>query len=855
MPTVSTFTVVPKLPARLARLHDIAFNLWWCWDSDAIELFFRMDRDMWEETGQNPVLQLGRVAQERLIELAEDEGFLAHLDRVAERLDEYMASSPWQDKNPGSPPDFNVAYFSAEFGIHESLSIYSGGLGLLAGDHLKSASDLGLPLVGVGLLYREGYHRQYLNADGWQQEQYPQNDFYNMALAAVKDPNDKAGGQLVVDVAFPGRTVKARVWMVQVGRVPLYLLDTDFAENDADDREITGQLYGGDREMRIRQEILLGMGGVKALHALDVWPTIYHMNEGHSAFMTLQRVRDLVVGDKVKLDYALEAVKAASVFTTHTPVPAGNDMFNQDMIERYLGKWCEEVGMPMAQLMALGRQNPEDLREPFCMTVLAIKLSSNSNGVSKLHGEVARGMWARTFPGVPEAEAPITSITNGVHPRFWVSRDLQVIFDRYLGPSWILNPSDPEVWAKIDDVPDAELWRTHERRRERLVAFCRRRLTKQLINRSAPPSEVQRAAEILDPEMLTIGFARRFATYKRATMILRDPERLHRILTNPKRPIQLVLAGKAHPQDHQGKELIRSLIHFVREFDLRNQIVFIENYDINVARYMVQGVDCWLNTPRRPMEASGTSGMKAALNGAQNISVPDGWWCEAETLGANGWSIGKGEEYENPDEQDWLESEALYDILEREVAPTFYGDERDRVPRAWVNRMKTAIKTIAPVFNTHRMVQDYADTFYVPYANRRNRLRANKRKAGDALTDWKLRIREQWGQVAFRATSSDATEGLPFGGRLAVSADLHLGALKPEDVLVEVYYGGLDTQGRIAAGTPVRLESRQDLGDSVYRFAGEVPCDRTGQQGFAFRAVPYHADLAQKHEMALITWA
>jgi starch phosphorylase len=852
MSSVSIFTVVPKLPEQIAPLRDIAFNMWWCSDSEAIELFFRIDRDLWEEVGQNPVRMLGLTSQERLHELAEDDSFLSHLDRVHSDLKDYLSANPWAEKNPDSPEGFAAAYFSAEFGIHESVSIYSGGLGVLAGDHLKSASDLGLPLVGVGLLYREGYHRQYLNADGWQQEEYPLNDFYNMPLEQVLGDD---GAPLVVDVQYPERVVKVRVWKLQVGRVPLYLLDTDFDANDQDDREITGQLYGGDRDMRIRQEIILGMGGVRALMAMGIRPSVYHMNEGHAAFMTLERVRNLLEHEDISIEEATEAVKVASVFTTHTPVPAGNDMFSHDVIERYFSRWCDEVGMPMHDLLALGRQNPEDTREPFCMTVLALKLSSGANGVSALHGKVARGMWARTFPDIPEDEVPITSITNGIHPRFWVSREMQVVYDRYLGPNWRTTPSDEAVWGRIAEAPDAELWRTHERRRSRLVAFARRRLHRQLRHRGSPPSEVQAASEVLDPEVLTIGFARRFATYKRANLLLRDPDRLHQIITNPKRPVQFIVSGKAHPQDNQGKELIRNFIHYTRQHNLRNQIMFIENYDINVGRYMVQGVDCWLNTPRRPMEASGTSGMKVALNGGLNISIPDGWWCEAELLGENGWSIGRGEEYDNPEEQDRLESEALYDMLENDIAPMFYDRQRDDVPREWVERMKTTIGTIGPVFNTHRMVQDYADAFYIPSTIRRAAMRADGRKRVRALADWKRRIRENWSHVAIRSISSGPTEALLFGSKLKVTAEICLGNLTPDDIILEVYFGDIDPHERIPHGQAIAMKCQKDLGDSVWRFDGALSCEKTGQQGFMVRAIPSHPDLAHKHEMALITWA
>lgn len=852
MPRISTYTVVPKLPERLKRLRDIANNLWWCWEPEAIELFLRIERDLWSKVNQNPTQLLGLVSQDRLAALATEDSFLAHLDRVAARLDSYMQSGSWRERNPSAPEGFNVAYFSAEFALHESVPIYSGGLGVLAGDHLKSASDLGLPAVGVSLLYREGYFQQYLNADGWQQERYPRNDFYNMPLTLMLDAQGK---QLTVEVAYPEGPAKARVWRCQVGRVPLYLLDCDYPENDPDDREITGRLYAADRNMRIRQEIMLGMGGVKALHAMGIYPTVYHMNEGHSAFMTLQRIKDLIETERLTVDQALEAVKAGSVFTTHTPVAAGNEMFPPDMIDRYFRTFTQEIGMPMEQLLSLGRQDPHDHREPFCMTVLALRLSTMANGVSALHGQTARSMWQRTWADIPEPEVPITSIVNGIHTRFWTSRDMAGLYDRYLGPGWVANPADPVVWARIDQVPDAELWRTHERRRERLVTYARRRLVAQLEARGAPSVEIRAAGEALDPEVLTIAFARRFATYKRANMILMDPERLVRILTNDKRLVQFIIAGKAHPADNQGKELIRNIIHFVRKYNVRNHVVFLEDYDLNLARYMVQGVDCWLNTPRRPLEASGTSGMKAAVNGVLHISIPDGWWCEAQGLGENGWTIGRGESYPNPDEQDVVESDTLYSLLEREVVPMFYERGRDGLPRRWIERMKTAIKTICPMFNTHRMVQEYTDRFYIPCTLRRNALRADGRSRSKALAEWKQKIRRRWGNIRVVSVESGPTEALPYGSRLDVRADVYLDELTDQDVTVEVYYGGLDPLGRIADGRYIRMDFAERLDGKVYRFTGAIHCDKTGQQGFTVRVIPSHPDLAHKHETCLISWA
>lgn len=852
MATVSKFTVVPRLPERLEVLLDIASNLWWCWNHDAIDLFHRMDRDLWTKVQQNPCKMLGQISQLRLEELAQDDSFLAHQDRVADKLKTYMATNTWASKNPDAPDDFRVAYMSAEFGLHESLRIYSGGLGILAGDHLKASSDLGLPLVGIGLLYRGGYFSQYLNTDGWQQETYPHNDFYNMAITQERDASGKA---LTITVPYPEGPVTVNLWRCQVGRVPLYLLDCDHEANTPAARAITAQLYGGDHETRVRQEILLGMGGVLAMHAVGIKPTTYHMNEGHAAFMTLQRIKELMAEEGLSFEQAVETVKAGSFFTTHTPVPAGNDMFEPGLVERYFRGYCDEVGISFERFLQMGRQNPNDSHEPFCMTVLALRLSSGANGVSKLHGEVARNMWSLTWKGIPEDEVPITSITNGIHTRSFISRDLSDLYDRYLGPGWVNSPDDHSIWKRIDEVPDTELWRTHERRRERLVNFARSRLASQYENRGAPDTELKICREVLNPDALTIGFARRFATYKRATLILHDPERLERILTNPNRPVQFIIAGKAHPQDAAGKQLIRALQHFAQEPDIRRCFVFLEDYDINVARYMVQGVDCWLNTPRRPMEASGTSGMKASANGALNISIPDGWWCEAENLGPNGWSIGRGEHYDNLAEQDRVESEALYELLEKEVVPIFYDRGSDDLPREWIRRMKAAIGTIGPVFNTYRMVQEYTDRCYIPSSLRRKSLKADNHERAIALAAWKQGIDREWPKVHVHAIEAETTENLPVGASLPVTAEVFLGSLTPSDVTVEVYFGTLNAEDNISAGALAEMQSERSTGDGIYRYSGEIRCDHTGQHGFTVRVIPSHPDLAQKHETSRITWA
>src|SRR5262245_35073270 len=724
---VRTFTVLPCLPERLRPLQKLAYNLWMGWNHEAVALFRRIDVDAWEEVGHSPVKLLGALDQARLEQLLDDDGFLAHMDRGAGEFDAYLKAPSWfQETYPGAPADFRVAYFSAEFGIHESVPVYSGGLGVLSGDHLKSASDLGLPLVGVGLMYREGYFRQYLTIDGWQQERYPENDFFNLPLHAE---HAQDGSPLTVGVPLHGREVHARIWRLQVGRVPLYLLDTNIPRNTPEDRVITARLYGGDHDMRIRQELILGIGGVKALRAVGKPPTVCHMNEGHSAFSGLERIREMIAQTGCDFATAREAASAGTAFTTHTPVPAGNDVFSPQLIEHYFGPMLPSLKIDRQELLALGRQNPSDPNEPFGMTVLALKLSNVANGVSALHGRVSRNMWKEIWANLPIAEVPITSITNGVHTLSWVSPDMAQLYDRYLGIGWRgRRPDESESWKRVESIPDAELWRTHERRRERLVAFARSRLKAQLKRRGSPPSEVEAAEEVLDPDALTLGFARRFATYKRGDLLFRNLERLSALLNNKDRPVQIIFSGKAHPKDQGGKELIARVVQFARKLEFRRRVVFLEDYDMNVARYLVQGVDVWLNNPRRPLEASGTSGMKVCPNGGLNLSILDGWWCEGYD-GDNGWAIGAGEEYTDLHYQDDVESRALVDLVEQDLVPLFYNRGSDGLPRGWIRRMKRCIMTLVPVFNTNRMVEEYTERCYIPSHSRFAKLSVEQLKA------------------------------------------------------------------------------------------------------------------------------
>ncbi|MEM2870499.1 MAG: alpha-glucan family phosphorylase [Thermoplasmata archaeon] len=852
MRPVRTVTVVAALPERLKPLQPLAYNLCWTWNHDAMDLFKRLDPELWEATNHNPVKMLGSVLQPRLDAAARDEGFIAQLEGVVRSVNEYMTQDTWYDRTFGRPSGPLVAYFSAEFGVTESLPLYSGGLGVLAGDHLKSCAEMGIPLVGVGLLYRVGYFRQYLSEDGMQGESYTPNDFYEMPLMLLSDAEDKP---VQVEVELPGRRVRARVWRAQIGRVSLFLLDSDIPENRESDRRITGQLYGGDMDMRIQQEILLGFGGVRLMEALGLNPTIYHMNEGHSAFLAIERAASLMRKHELSFWEALELARAGNVFTTHTPVPAGIDVFPPEMMERYFGDYVRRLGVDWEEFLGLGRQNPRDQREGFSMAVLALRTAWATNAVSRLHSKVSRRMWQGLWPGVPPDEIPISHITNGIHHRSWISKDMAELLIRYLGPKWIKDPSDHTVWQNVYKIPDEELWGTHSRRRERLVAFARRRLKAQLIARGAPPSEIAAAEETLDPRILTIGFARRFATYKRATLLFYNPDRLASILNNEKRPIQIIFAGKAHPLDGPGKEMIRRVVQYSRRELFRQRLVFLEDYDQTVARYMVQGCDVWLNTPRRPLEASGTSGMKAAANGAINLSVLDGWWDEAYTPSV-GWAIGKREEeFPDSNQQDAADAAHIYRLLEEEIAPLFYDVGQDSVPNLWVAKMKASMATICPFFNTNRMVRDYLERMYLPGAKRFAELSANKAERARALAHWKSRLAASWHEVFVDRVELEPQGEVTVGTRMDVRARVGLGRLGPEDIVVQVVQGRVNPSGEFMETRVVSMERVSSNPDGTLTYAGSFTPSEAGLYGATIRILPQHKDLPTPFLPGFIIWA
>ncbi len=853
MKKIQEYSVVPSLPAKLARLREIARNLYWSWDQDSIELFRRMDPQLWETTRHNPVMMLQTIDQQALEQLADDDGFISLLDQVSETLNKYVNDKKtWFSREyPDAADKFKVAYFSAEFGITECLPVYSGGLGILAGDHVKSASDLGVPLVGVGLMYQHGYFRQYLNIDGYQQEAYYDNDPFKMPLHLQREPDN---GTRKIAVDFPGRQVIARIWHARVGRVNLYLLDTNLPENSPNDRAITYQLYGGDKEMRIQQEIMIGIGGVQALAAMEIEPCTIHMNEGHAAFSGIGRILRLIEEKGLTFEEALTVVRSGGIFTTHTPVPAGIDIFESTLVDRYFSHLYSRLGLDRKKFLALGRRNQDNDLEPFNMSFLAMRLSAHYNGVSRLHGSVSRSMWRANWPEVPVDDIPISHVTNGIHIASWISRETAELYDRYLGHRWRDDPTAKDAWERMDSLPDEALWRTHELRRERLVSFARRRLKKQLIERGSTSQDIERSDRALDPNALTIGFARRFATYKRATLLLRDVDRLKKMLTDEQRPVQFLFAGKAHPRDEEGKSLIRQLVHFARDLDMGRRVVFLENYDMIVSRYMVQGVDVWLNTPRRPMEASGTSGMKVVPNGGLNLSVLDGWWVEGYEIDQNsGWAIGRGEEYDDLALQDQVEANALYNQLENDVIPLFYDRGTDGLPRRWIEKMKDSISKLSPMYNTHRMVQEYVSRFYMNAAKNCTGLREGDYKEARDFAAWKEKMLGNWQGVSIDEVSADTTTDFVVGQQLEVTATLKLGALSAGNLAVEVYYGPLDARRNITGSSTALMEPGKENG-GVTTFSGKVPCNHSGQHGYTIRVLPRHEHLVNPYELGLILW-
>ena len=852
MQPIRTVEVAPFLPEELESLRPLAYNLRWTWDHETVSLFKRLDRELWESTSHNPVLMLGTIKQETLDEAAKDEALLAHLERIYQKNERYLrAEGTWYKRQPRRPQNELVAYFSAEYGITEALPIYSGGLGILSGDHVKAASDLGLPFVAVGIAYQQGYFRQYLNQDGWQQERYPINDFYNMPMQLVRKPD---GEPLLIQIELPGRPVNIQVWKAQVGRVPLYLMDTNIPQRRNEDEDITDALYHADPDVRIKQEIILGIGGIRVLQALGYEPTICHMNEGHSAFLALERINILMRKHNLSFYEAREVASAGNLFTTHTAVPAGIDKFSPELVEKYFGGYYPALGLSQEEFLALGRNDATDDTELFSMANLAIKLSAKTNAVSRLHGDVSRKLFQNNWPGVPEDEVPITYVTNGIHAPSFISDDMAELFDRYLGPRWADDSGDPNIWKRVEDIPDEEFWRLRWRRRERLIDFCRKRVRHQMEKRGALPSELKEAAEILTPDALTIGFSRRVATYKRLTLMLRDAKRLAGLLGNKDQPIQIIMAGKAHPEDTPAKELIRQVIQIVKKEGMNARFVYIEDYDMNVARWLVQGVDVWLNTPRRFLEACGTSGMKVVFNGGINCSILDGWWDEAYTSRC-GWAIGRGEVYADTAYQDEVESNTLYDLLEKEIAPLFYDRDKDGIPRGWISLMKTSMMEICPQFNIHRMLREYSQRCYFPATKRYSEFLDNDAVKAKEIANWKSGVNSEWKHVRIEHVEAEKADKLRVGDDLTVKAVVHHGPLSSENLSVQIYHGPIEAHGNIADGEIVQMSQSGKSEGGRSLFVGNIRYYRSGRHGFTVRVLPHHDDLASPFETGHIQWA
>ena len=847
---IHSFNVQPNLPENIKFLEELANDMWFTWNWQAILLFVQVDEKLWTAAKRNPKWFLGSVPQKRFEELSKDENFVQQVNKVKESYYNYKNNPhTWYNDHKHENGQLLTAYFSMEYGIGEGLPIYSGGLGMLAGDHIKSASDLGMPIIGVGLFYKQGYVQQVLNREGWQNEEYPDNDWAHMPVARVQDKNGK---DIVVDIPLGGENIKACIWRVPVGRTSLYLLDTNLQENTPAQRAITEKLYGGDRENRIRQEVVLGIGGVKALTAMGIKPTVYHINEGHSAFLLFQRIIDFMQNENLTFGQACERVWASSVFTTHTPVIAGNEHFDPVLVRKYMQFYADQMHISWDEFLALGKEKPTSTL--YCMTVVALRLAAYCNGVAKLHGAVSREMWRNLWPGLPLTEVPITSITNGIHSASWISHELNELFRKYLNNNDQLgevDPSDIAPWQKLDNIPNEELWKVHCIRKNKLIELVQGRLKRQLTRQGFDVMTVKKASKVLRPDTLTIGFARRFATYKRATLLFKDLNRLDKIINNPARPVQFVFAGKAHPADTAGKEFIKLIVGLTQtDSRFKDKIVFVEDYNMNTARYMVQGVDVWLNNPIRPMEASGTSGMKAALNGALALSVLDGWWDEVGPCDF-GWSIGGAENYKSEAERDAVEAEALYSLIEQEIAPAYYAKNDKGISETWLNLMKESIKHIAPVFNTNRMVKEYYEKFYVP-ANNYN-LGLSEPAKVQALSDWRKKIKDNWYRVSITDTTPTPEDAISMGQQVKFTARVNLGGLVPDDVQVELYLGQRGTLGDIVKEKSIAMTCTGQA-DNAYTYEVSMAPVNSGRQDYALRVLPKNDSTPHVFMPLFIRW-
>ncbi len=844
--------VNPQLPKRIAKLGEIANNLWWSWNSEFLRLFKSIDSDLWEACNKNPVKFLKLVSQDRLEMAAKDLIFLKEYDKVVDNFEDYMNSkTTWfSNKYPENKKDL-IAYFSAEYGLDETMPIYSGGLGILSGDHLKSASDLGIPLVAVGLLYKNGYFHQKINGAGVQETEYKDIDLYDLPINPVKDKN---GEDLLIYIKFPKRRIYLKVWQINVGRVKLYLLDSDIDKNNPEDRDVTLRLYGGDQEMRIRQEIVLGMGGVNLLtRALGLKPTVYHMNEGHSAFLILELIKNTIKEKQVSFNVAKDIVSSKTVFTTHTPVPAGNDIFPISLVEKYFKDFWPRIGLTREEFLKMGMKPMPDLDTGFNMGILALKVAGKKNGVSKLHGAVSRELFSEVWPEIAANESPIGYVTNGIHTCSWLDPNLKKLYNKYLIPYWQDNIQHDYVWEKIKSIPDDKLWQTHQARKEKLIRLIKENTTERLRRSGYSYEEINSIISKLNVNNLMIGFARRFATYKRATLIFKDLERITQILNNSDRPVQLVFAGKAHPADKEGQDLIKAIHDISMMPQFKGKIFLLENYNIAMSRYLISGVDVWLNNPRRPMEASGTSGQKASVNGVINFSVLDGWWAEGYNQ-ENGWTIGTNAEYESYDAQDSADSQSMYRTLEDKILPLYYDKDKNGMSKAWITKMKNSIISTGGKYSTSRMLIDYTNNYYMPLINLTNKYYENVDNVAE-FNNWKEEITANWKDIKITQKNNFDNITIDAGNNIEVSCMVELPNINVENITAECYYGKILENGIVEDVNviPMRIIDENEE-ERKYIFSAKIELKTGGNYGYTFRVMPKHEMLLEPANLNLIKW-
>ena len=844
-------TVNPQLPKRIEKLSEVANNLWWSWNTEFLRLFQKIDKDLWEGCNKNPVKFLKQVSQEKLEEASKNIFFLKEYDRVVDNFDAYINSkNTWFSKNHAKNKDDLIAYFSAEYGLDQTIPIYSGGLGILSGDHLKSASDLGIPLVAVGLLYKNGYFNQKINGYGEQETEYKDIDLFDLPINPVKD---EKGEDLIIYVKFPKRRLYLKVWQINVGRVKLYLLDSDIEKNNEEDRDVTLRLYGGDQEMRIRQEIVLGMAGVNLLKTLGLNPTVYHMNEGHSAFLNLEIIKNIIKEKQVSFDVAKDIASSKTVFTTHTPVPAGNDIFPIALVEKYFKDFWPRLGLSREEFLKLGMKPTEDLEPGFNMGILALKIAGKKNGVSKLHGAVSRELFGEVWPEIAANESPIGYVTNGIHTCSWLSPRLKELYNKYLIPYWQDSMHEDRVWEKVRNIPNDKIWEAHQERKEKLLDLVRKSTQERLRRSNYSYDEINEIVSKINPNALTIGFARRFATYKRATLIFKDIERITQILNNQDKPVQLIFAGKAHPRDKEGQDLIKYIHDISLMPQFKGKIFLLENYNIAMSRYLISGVDVWLNNPRRPMEASGTSGQKASVNGVINFSVLDGWWAEGYNQ-YNGWTIGTNAEFDSYEAQDRADSESLYYTLENKIVPLYYSKEKNGISPKWVDMMKESIVTTGGKYSTARMLVDYTEQLYLPLCDLTNKYYQDVDNVA-AFNNWKHDLLNNWKDIKITQVNNLDNITIDAGNNIEVKCEVELPNINVENIEVEVYYGKILDNGVVenVSIIPMFLE-KADEENRKYSYTAKVELSTGGNYGYTFRVMPKHEMLLEPTNLNLIKW-